>query len=263
MRRLKYVLLIIGILIIDALVFEPYSLNVTTYNLENQQLSGIKIVFATDFHIAPYPWEKMRLQKIINRINEQNADLVILGGDYVNRHDKKSTMSPDEIATKLKGIIAPKVAVLGNHDAYYGKSEVKTALKNVGISVLDNQNVSLILRRRHVSIAGVADYNTGKPRVEEVLKNLSKPIIFITHSPDVFPNILGRVDIAFAGHTHGGQIVIPLLGALLVPTDSGRKYVYGLMYENGKPLVISSGLGTSILPLRFYNRPEIVVVKFR
>ncbi len=260
---LKYIILIGCILAIDALVIEPYSLKVTAYDLDNPRLSGIKIVFATDFHVAPYPWEKMRLQKIIETINEQNADLVILGGDYVNRHSKSSTLPPPEIAAKLKEIAAPKAAVLGNHDSYYGKQEVKAALENAGIPVLDNRNMALNLHDKEVFVAGVADYNTDTPDTDKALSNLAVPIIFITHSPDVFATVKGRAEVVLAGHTHGGQIVLPFFGPLLVPTDSGKKYAYGLIYEDDKPYIVSSGLGTSMIPLRFYNRPEIVVVTFR
>lgn len=251
-----------AILIVDALLIEPYSLKITNYNLSNAQLSGIKIVFATDFHLAPYSWEKMRLQKIISKINAQKADLVILGGDYVNRHTAKSTMAPEEIATKLKEITAPKVAVLGNHDSYYGKQKVKKALQHADIPVLDNQKISLNLANKKVYIIGVADYYTDTPHTEKVLRNAQKPSIFITHSPDVFADIKGRADVAFAGHTHGGQIVLPFWGALIVPINSEKKYAYGLIYEKDTPCIVSSGLGTSILPLRFYNLPEIVVVTF-
>lgn len=252
-----------GILIIDALIIEPYSLKITAYDLKNSQLSGLKIIYATDFHIAPYGWEKWRLNRVMETINKQNADLVILGGDYVNRHNQKSTMPPSEIAAKLQEIKAPKVAVLGNHDAYYGKTEVKTALESAAIPVLDNNSTKINLQGKEVYIAGVSDYDTDKPDMAKALENTKSPLIFVTHSPDVFLNLKGEEDIAFAGHTHGGQIVLPFWGALVINTDSGRKYTYGLFEEYGKPLIVSSGLGTSILPLRFNNRPEIVVVTFK
>jgi len=259
----KYISIIGGILIIDALIIEPYSLKITAYDLKNPQLSGLKIVFATDFHIAPYGWEKWRLNRVMETINKQNANLVILGGDYVNRHNQKSTMPPSEIAAKLQEIKAPKVAVLGNHDAYYGKTEVKTALESAAIPVLDNNRTKINLQGKEVYIAGVSDYDTDKPDMAKALENTKSPLIFVTHSPDVFPSLKGEADIAFAGHTHGGQIVLPFWGALVINTDSGRKYTYGLFEEYGKPLIVSSGLGTSILPLRFNNRPEIVVVTFK
>lgn len=260
---MKIALILGFLLLFDAIIYEPYTLKVTSYNISDSQLSGLKIVFATDFHIAPYKWETWRLQRIINIINTQNADLVILGGDYVNRHSENSTMKPEDIAVLLQHIKPPKVAVLGNHDTYFGKEKVKKSLEQADITVLDNQNTKLKLRQKEVYIAGVADYDTDFPDIKKALNLTDLPLIFVTHSPDVFLRIKGQANIAFAGHTHGGQIVIPFLGALAVNTDSGRKYTYGLFYEDDKPMITSSGLGTSVIPVRFNNRPEIVVVEFK
>ena len=257
-------LIILAIVVLSyAVMIEPYMLKVTVYKLANKQLSGVRIVFATDFHIAPYVWERKRLRNIIEAVNEQNADLVILGGDYVNRHSKISTLEPEEIAANLQQIRAVKAAVLGNHDSYYGKNEVRTALENVGIIVLDNDNMVFDVMGRNITIAGVSDYYTDTPDVEKALANTKNPIIFVTHSPDVFQQLADKnPDVALAGHTHGGQVVLPLIGPLLVPSDYGRKYAYGLQYERGIPLITSSGLGTSLLPIRFNNVPEIVVLEF-
>ena len=250
------------LLLFDAIIYEPYTLKIINYNISNSKLAGIKIVFATDFHIAPYKWEKWRLQKIIETINAQNPDLVILGGDYVNRHTKTSTMSPENIADFLRQIKFPKAAVLGNHDTYYGKQEVKKALENVGIPVLDNKNIKLNIHGTDICIAGVSDYDTDNPDMQKALANSCSPLIFVTHSPDVFANIGKKADISFAGHTHGGQIILPFFGALIINTNKTEKYTYGLFYKYDRPMIVSSGLGTSILPLRFNNLPEIVVTEF-
>ena len=267
MQKLKSFLkcmIILGVAVfVYAAAVEPYTLKTTEYILENQDLSGIKIVFASDFHIAPYAWEKRRLQRIVTKINTLNPDLVILGGDFVKGHKKSTTLSPREIAAVLAEIIAPKVAVLGNHDSYYGKVEVQNALEEVEIPVLDNRNMQIRIANRNITLAGVSDYFTDKPNVEKALENAAAPVVFITHSPDVFPRLKGRAAVGLAGHTHGGQIVLPLAGALLVPSDYGQRYRYGLIYEQNTPLIVSSGLGTSLLSLRFNIRPEIAVVRFK
>lgn len=261
-KTIKYLLCFCGMMILYGIICEPYTLKITRYYLKNNELKGVKIVYATDFHVGPFVWEKWRLKRVIKEINQQRGDLVILGGDYINRHGKKSTMKPQQIAKYLEQIEVPKVAVLGNHDSYYGKEDVKRALENVGIKVLENKNVKLKLKNKEVTVAGVADYNTDKPDIKKSMRNSVNPVIFITHSPDLFEKIPNKVDVAFAGHTHGGQVVLPVIGPLLVPTDSGKKYAYGIFYKNNKPRIVSSGLGTSVLPIRFYNRPEIVVAEF-
>ena len=262
-KLMKY-LFLVGILILVYSLCEPYFLKITPYQLKNKALSDIKIVFATDFHVAPYTWEKWRLQKIIDTINAQKPDLVILGGDYVNRHTQNTTMAPTEIAKALQKIKAPKVAVLGNHDFYYGKNNTKKALENAAIPVLDNQNIKFVIHNKELMVAGVADYYTDKPDIDKALPKTSAPTIFVTHSPDVFPQLKNQpFTLALAGHTHGGQITLPFIGALFVPSDFGRRYTGGIYRENNKPLIVSTGLGTSLLPLRFNNRPEIVVVEFK
>ena len=252
-------------LLIYTVCVEPYMLEATPYVVENHALSGVKIVFATDFHVGPYPWEKWRLQRIVRKINEQNPDLVLLGGDYVRGHEKSSTMTPQEIAAALQQINAPKVAVLGNHDSYYGKEEVEQALTSAGITVLSNSNVRMRVKNKWVTIAGVRDAITDTPLVEDALADSEPPVIFLTHDPDVFEQIKGHAAIAFAGHTHGGQIVVPFMDKsvfTIINPEFVQKYRYGLFYDKSSLLLVSSGLGTSILPMRFNSRPEIVSVTF-
>ena len=263
MRNLIKLIIVIGFaLFVDAVFYEPYTLKVTPYNLQNSRLSGLKIVFAADFHVAPFGWEKKRLQNIINAINEQNPDLVVLGGDYINRHGRTTTMPPEDIAETFNEIKAPKVAILGNHDSYYGKDEVLKAFENAKIPVLDNRNIKLNLQNKEVYVAGVSDYDTDNSDVKKSLKNAGQPLIFVTHSPDVFVDLKGGADIVLAGHTHKGQVFLPYFGAVAVITKTKKKYIYGLFRERGMPMIVTSGLGTSMLPIRFNNLPEIVSVRF-
>ena len=247
-----------------SLLIEPYSLTTTKYRINIPSLSGLKIIFASDFHIGPYFFEQWRLQKIITAINRENADIVILGGDYVKGHCKESSMSIDNIAASLSKIKSQSgiFAVLGNHDSYYDKDEVKGSLLAHGINVLDNENKRISIGDKFLYIAGVSDYYTDKPDIHAALKNTRKPTILVTHSPDVLPQT-PKVDLVLAGHTHGGQIVIPFIGAPLVPSDYGNRYRYGLIRENGNSLIVTQGLGTSLLPIRFNCRPEIIIIEIQ
>ena len=101
-----------------------------------------------------------------------------------------------------------------------------------------------------------------RPDVRKALENAGNPVLVITHSPDIFPQVPERAALTLAGHTHGGQVALPLLGALLVPSAFGKRYEGGLTVENGKRLLVSRGLGTSLLPVRFNCRPEIDVAEF-
>lgn len=259
-----FVLFLLGVLtFLYSLIYEPYALEVKKYTLKNPKLSGLKIVFASDFHMAPYSFEQKRLQRIIKQINSEKADIVILGGDFVKGHRKKSSMPIENIAAELRGIKSRYgiYAVLGNHDTYYGKAEIVKVLTKIGITVLQNQNIKVKMQNRDVYIVGVKDYASDMPDIQKALNGCAEPVILLSHSPDVFPDV-NKVDLMLAGHTHGGQVVFPVVGALCVPSKYGQKYRYGLITEQDKTLIISKGLGTSFMPFRFNCKPEIVVINF-
>lgn len=252
------------ILFLYSLIYEPYTLEIKRYTLKNAKLSGLKIVMATDLHVAPYSFEKKRLRRIIREINALNADIVILGGDYVKGHKSSAAMPITDIAAELKNLKScyGTFAVLGNHDVLYGKSAVIKAFADADIPLLQNQNVRIETAQGHVYLAGVNDYFEDVPDIQKALDGTTAPTILLSHSPDILPQVTQPVDLVLSGHTHGGQVVFPLIGALLVPSDYGQRYRYGLIKENGKTLIVSKGLGTSMLPIRFNCKPEIVVIDF-
>ena len=103
---------------------------------------------------------------------------------------------------------------------------------------------------------------TGLPDVEKALKNTSSPRILLTHSPDIYYDVKDDVDLIFAGHTHGGQVYIPFFGAITVPSQYGPKFAERVIKETQNTMIITKGIGTSIMPVRFCSVPEIVVVEF-
>lgn len=259
---MKYFLILMLLILLFisfwSLFVEPNLLIVRKLFLKDADLDGLKIVFASDFHIKPY--EMIRLKRIIKKINAQNPDIVLLGGDYVSGHDSKFTMPIEKISEQLKNIKSKygTVAVMGNHDGWQGKYEIIKALENAGITVLENSNKNF----DRFTIAGIEDLQTGNPNVETALKNADKNIILLTHNPDMFPLVPNNVKLVLAGHLHGGQIMISGITPAYMPSQYGMKYRYGLVEENGKTLYTSNGLGTSILPVRFNSVPEIVVIEF-
>lgn len=250
-------------LLLYATVIEPYSLDITRYNVHNPHIPNLKIVFISDLHIGPSRFEEHRFNHIVEKINQENADLIFLGGDYVKGHQRQSSAPIQKIVEKLStlknkyGIFA----VLGNHDNYYGKQEVLDAFSHSNIIVLDNQNVTIPVYDLNITIAGVSDLSTDKPDIDKALSDATSPTILLSHSPDLFPDIK-TIDLMLAGHTHGGQIVIPFVGAPLVASNYGQRYRYGFIREPQKNMIVSKGLGTSLLPVRFNCRPEIVVIQF-
>lgn len=253
---MKYLPVIFLILLIYAVFIEPNILTVKKLKISDSNLKGLKIVFASDFHFKPY--EEYRLKRIVRAINRQNPDVILLGGDYVNGHKKGNSLKIEIIAKELSKLKSQygTFAVLGNHDGWQGKYEIQKELENSGIKVLENTFADL----GKFKVAGVEDLQTGMPDIAKAVGNPEKPVILLSHTPDIIKEIPPEVNLTLAGHTHGGQVSIPFLGALIVPSKYGSKYAYGWKPE--KKIFISKGLGTSILPFRFNCFPEIVLIEF-
>ena len=111
-------------------------------------------------------------------------------------------------------------------------------------------------------LAGVADLWTRSPDIEGTLKQVTdeEPVLLFTHNPDIFPEVPPRVSLTLAGHTHGGQMNLPIFGRPVVPSQYGQRYAFGHVVENGRHLYVSGGVGTSIIPARFRVPPEVVVL---
>ena len=253
---IKWIFILFIILIFYITFSEPNILTVKYLKLESNELRGMKIVFASDFHMKPY--ELYRLKRIVRKINLQNPDIILLGGDYVNGHKKGSTLSIDKISGELSNLKSKygTIAIMGNHDGWQGKKEVIEAFERAGITVLENANKNF----DNITIAGLEDMQTANPDVKKALSGAFYPVIMLTHTPDMIESIPSSVELTLAGHTHGGQVV--LHKPLIVPSKYGRKYAYGLSYNKNKKIFVSRGLGTSILPVRFNCFPEIVVIEF-
>ena len=251
----KYVLIILFVFVfvfIWSYYIEPNLLVVKHYTAS--EFGDKKIVFVSDFHIAK--GEKKRLQRIVNTINQLEPDLVISGGDYIKGHDGGNTLPIEEQVVELKKIEAPVVSVLGNHDGWFDKEFVRETLQGAGIQVLENSSAKI----EGIYVAGVEDMQTGFPDVELALAKTESPRILVSHTPDIYYDVREKVDLILAGHVHGGQVRIPFYGAVIVPSKYGTKFAYGVIEENQNRMIITGGLGTSILPFRFCALPEIVVI---
>lgn len=253
---MKYILILLVTLLVYSVFIEPNILTVKKLELKDEGLKGLKVVYATDFHVKPY--EEFRLKRIVKKINEQNPDIILLGGDYVNGHTKGFSLKNSTIAEDLSKLHSKygTVAVMGNHDGWQGKKDIIEAFESNGITVLENEHKDF----GKFVIAGVEDLQTATPDVQKALANVDdkKPVILLTHNPDIIKSVPKKVNLTLAGHLHGGQVVFGK--PLIVPSKYGTKYAYN--YFGVEKLFVSRGLGTSILPVRFNALPEIVVVEF-
>jgi predicted MPP superfamily phosphohydrolase len=152
-------------------------------------------------------------------------------------------------------------AVLGNHDYWDDPGTIEQDLAAQGIQVLSNRGVSMGSGRWW--IAGVSDYIETVPDVTAALQNRpdGAPVLFVSHVPDIFPELPPEVNVTLSGHTHGGQVALPWVGPVLVPSRYGTRYARGIFEESGRVLVVSAGLGTTGLPVRRGVPAEVVLLE--
>jgi predicted MPP superfamily phosphohydrolase len=232
------------------------------------KLSDLKIAVLSDIHAGSAFINEAKLRLIVERTNELNPDLIVIAGDFITSNGRLShRIEPEVFAPILKNLRAPLgvYAVLGNHDWWYNAPKVRAALEANGIRVLDNEFTEIDSRGGPFFLVGLADLWQGQQRIQETIAKIPEgaPIIALTHNPDIFPRLPQRVMLLIAGHTHGGQVRFPLIGTLVQSSSYGDRYVSGHVVENGHHLFVTTGIGTSIVPVRFGVPPEIVLLTLK
>ena len=260
-----------------AAAIEPQQLVVTPYTLKPRGWPAgrkLTITVIADLHAGGPDMPLPNVQRIVETANALKSDVIVMLGDYIARYRFAVERIPDPVwAAELARLQAPLGvwAILGNHDWWYDLAGVRNALAEVRIPLLENQAVLLGPEGERVWVAGIGDqiaYRIGHGRfrgVDDLPGTLAQvttddPVILLAHEPDIFPRLPSRVALTFAGHTHGGQIRVPLIWPAFVPSRYGKRYAYGHVIERERHLIVSGGLGTSIIPARLGVPPEIVHV---
>ena len=225
----------------------------------------LTVAVMSDLHAGSPYIDAAKIVRVVEIVNAARPDLVLLLGDYVIHDVVGGTrMEPVEIGRLLAGLEAPLgvYAVLGNHDWRDGAEAIRNALTQAGAAVIDNQAHRIDRPEGDFWLLGIGDAWEGSPKIDEPLAAIqdSLPVIAFTHNPDLFPAIPERAALTLAGHTHGGQVAIPLVGRLVVPSEFGERFAYGHIVEENRHLYVTGGLGTSILPVRFRVPPEVVLL---
>jgi len=244
------------------LVVHRETIEVPRWSTEHDAL---RVALLSDLHVGSPHWGIARIRELVARTNGEKPDLVLLAGDYVIDNVPLGTkVEPEAIAEVLGELRAPLgvVAVLGNHDWWNDGERIGRALRAHGIVVLENGVHTLTHASKPLSVVGLADAMTRTPRAKQTLDAVpaGASAIVLVHEPDTFPEVDERPAITVAGHTHGGQVALPLLGRLVVPSAYGQRYAAGHVVEGGRHLFVTTGVGTSILPVRFGVPPEIVIL---
>ena len=276
--RLGTVLRIIGLaavvavalLVVWAAWIEPGQLKLREVRVEPEnwpaELAPLTIAVLSDLHVGSPSVSLERLSKIVERTNAAAPDVIALAGDFMPGAMLVggTRIAPEAIAERLGGLRARHgtFAVLGNNDWWFGGERVARSLAGAGIVVLENRAVEIDLGGGSVWVAGLADEMTRSPDAAGTLARVraGEAAIVLMHDPAAFAGVPSGPYVSIAGHTHGGQIRPPFVGPLWVPGRAPRRWAHGHVVEDGRHLVVSAGVGTSIMPLRLNAPPELVVI---
>jgi predicted MPP superfamily phosphohydrolase len=246
-----------------------------TIHIDNwpKELSGLRIAVLGDIHVDRWTVDDKKLRTIVQRTNQLQPDLIVILGDYMSGNGwVKRRVEPEVFAPVLKNLNAPfgVYSVLGNHDYWHDGSQVRRALEQNGIKVLEDEVLQVNARGTSMWVVGLADLwthslQTTPQHMAETIASVppGAPIVAITHNPDIFPNVPQRVQLLLAAHTHGGQVRFPLIGSVVQASDFGERYLKGHVFENNHHLFVTTGIGTSIMPVRFGIPPEIVLLTLK
>ena len=236
---------------------------------------GMRIAQLSDIHMDEYT-EPFFLREVIGQVNRLRPDLVLLTGDFVS--DGLGTKAYEvgaawQCANILRELECRSIyAVLGNHDFAVDDKEVTAALTDNGITVLRNACLPIERSGSRFWLAGLDDPVEGEPKPDlaippSIRGRPGEPIVLMCHAPDYVDYLLRHpagkaVGLMVSGHTHGGQVRFPLLGAVQLP-ELGKKYVEGLFQLGSLQLYVNRGIGTVGLPFRFNCPPEITLFTMR
>jgi hypothetical protein len=224
----------------------------------------VRVVLIADIHVAGPDMPPERLGRIVGQINALRPDVVLIAGDFIGDGRLSTGVPADEAIHPLSALRSSfgSFAVLGNHDHWNDAAAVRAALSRAGIRLLVNDAVAA----GPLAIGGLDDAYTDHHDLSRTLarmRALAGGRILLSHSPDPFPGVPGDVSLMLAGHTHCGQIRLPLIGAISTMSEHGDRYACGRIDEGGRTLIVSAGLGTSILPLRLGAVPDLWLIELR
>lgn len=241
---------------------------------------GLKVAQITDIHSGRLvPAELIRAG--VDQAQSAEPDLIVLTGDFITGASlfawgRLGGFKPrlfEECLQELARLSAPfgVYAVLGNHDFWSGPkvtAEVDQGLRDIGVKVLRNEMVTLVKGGQKLHIFGIDDYWESSCKPSKALRDApaSACKVLLSHNPDVNQDLNtldNRVDLVISGHTHGGQVVLPLIGAPFLPSPFGQKYRSGLVRDGERQTYISRGLGVFFVPIRINCPSEITLLTLR
>lgn len=288
-NRKKYIKSALVLLIVIALLlfcsYQNRHLETTYYTYKAEQLGadleGYRIVQISDLHNVKFGKNN---QKLVDRIRECEPDMIVLTGDLVDSNHTNVDRAVQFVDEIVK--ICPVYYVTGNHEYWLEKSEydeLMDGLVSAGVVILDNQVVEISRGDAKFRLVGLDDRSLADGTLEALLSDESirnnqaeqkeeiadnedsgekELTVVLAHEPQYLARYAGTsVDLVLSGHAHGGQFRLPFVGGIVAP-DQGflPEYTAGEYYMNGTEMIVSRGLGNSVIPVRLFNYPEIVCV---
>ena len=273
MKYLFFLVASVGLIIWIAWANTAIELN--EYQIKSEELpenfEGFRIVQISDLHNAEMGEENTTLLKMIEY---SKPDIIVITGDIVDSYHTDVEVSLRFVEKAVK--IAPCYYVTGNHEARFSKEffqSFEEKLKEYGVQVLHDESVMLEKDGEYILLAGLDDPTFASNHNGIRYSNLSNHIkelysedgfhVLLSHRPELFETYVdAEVDLVLSGHAHGGQFRLPFVGGLVAPNQGFfPEYDAGLFLEDGTNMVVSRGIGNSIIPVRFHNRPEVIVVE--
>lgn len=270
-KQKKILLFIVSSVILFAFFYwQNNSIIITEMVFKNdtipESFKGYKILQISDLHNKEFGSKQNR---ILSKIENINPDMIVITGDLIDSNNTNIDIAMELINGAIN--IAPIYYVSGNHEAWSGSYDsLKSKLENSGVVVLDNEKFEVFNDSDSIDIIGLADTSFieygGNAETNNLLNTLTEGStnfkILLSHRPELFDIYSNsNVNLIFSGHAHGGQFRLPFIGGLIAPGQGFfPKLTEGMHTSNDTSMIISRGLGNSIIPVRIFNRPELVVV---
>jgi len=237
---------------VDALIVEPYRIEVTHGSVDAPLTRPLKIAHLADLHTSGLG---RRERNLLALLATEKPDLIIIAGDTITSGQHYQNVRP--LLSRLHAPLGVWL-VRGNWENRYTLRNERSFYSQLGVHFLLNEAVAI---RPDIWLVGLDDPSSGRPNLDAALKTVPCCAYAIAafHAPGFFDKIAGRVPLVLAGHTHGGQVRLPLVPVFWLPKGSGN-YLNGWYSKDGSRMYVSRGIGTSTLPIRFRCRPELAII---
>ena len=274
----KWILSLIALILfilIGCTLWANTALEVNEYEIVNDRIpqgfDGFRIAQISDLHNAEFG---ERNEKLIQLLSQTDPDIIVITGDLIDSRHTDIEIALDFARQAVK--LAPVYYVSGNHEARVREYEdLKMGLAEAGVIILENQKVEITQEGESITLMGIDDpsfledylFGDSESVARQAIENLQNEsdgyTVLLSHRPELFDlYVETEMDLVFSGHAHGGQFRLPFIGGLVAPNQGFfPEYDAGLFSEGSTTMIVSRGVGNSIIPIRVNNRPEIVVVK--